>query len=152
MGNTLNLMIELTLWHTGFWLLLVGSGCPNLGQGPKWSYAFYVFSPVTEEQKIAFALFGFRRKIDPATAGANSRPPRREKIGGETRPSSARIFVPRLRRSMPAEKMPIFAHVDVKKSFLHTLSVTDGKNSFFAHVLGYGRKKIDGPPPPRPRK
>ena len=28
-----------------------------------WFYAFYVFSPVTEEQKIAFAIFGFRRKL-----------------------------------------------------------------------------------------
>ena len=124
----------------------------NVFPKPNWIYALYVFSPVTEEQKIAFAIFGFRRKIDPATAGANSRPPRREKLGGEARPSSARIFVPRLRTSTPAHEMPVFAHVNVKNSFLHTLSVTDGKNSFFAHVLGYGRKKIDGPPPPRPRK
>ena len=39
-----------------------------------WSYAFYVFSPVTEEQKIAFAIFGFRRKIDPARADATLSP------------------------------------------------------------------------------
>merc|ERR1711989_53523 len=32
-----------------------------------------------------------------------------------------------------------------KTPFLHTLSVTDGKISFFAHGLGYGRKAIDGP-------
>ena len=96
-----------------------------------WIYALDVFSPVTEEQKIAFAIFGFRGKIDPATAGANSRPPRREKLGGETRPSSARIFVPRLRTSTPAHEMPIFTHVIKEKSFLHTLSVTDGKKFVF---------------------
>ena len=116
-----------------------------------WIYALYVFSPVTEEQKIALTIFGIRRNIDPATAGANSRPPRREKLGGEARPSSARIFVPRVRTSTPAREMPIFAHVNEENSFLHTLSVADGKNSFFAHVLGYGRKKFYGPQPPRPR-
>ena len=107
---------------------------------------------VTDGKKFAFAVFGFRNKVDLTGPARIADHRDAKKNRGEARPSSARIFVPRVRTSTPAREMPIFAHVNEESSFLHTLSVTDGKNSFFAHVLGYGRKKIDGLPPPRPRK
>ena len=86
-------------------------------------YALYVFSPGTDGKKFELPFPGLFGQIDSAMAGAESRPPRREKNGGKAWLAKARFF------SRPSS--------DPEVSFLQTLSV---KNDF-AYVVGYGRGK-----------
>ena len=55
----------------------------------KWGYALYVFSPGTDGKNFELAPPGICGEIDSAMAGAESRPPEREKNRGEARPSKA---------------------------------------------------------------
>ena len=97
--------------------------------------------PVSRSQ-----IFGSRNKIDLSGPARIAEHRDANKNGGEARPSSARIFVPRLRTSTPAHEMPAFAHVDVKNPFLHTLSVTDGKNFVFCTRSRLRTEKNSRPP------
>ena len=117
-----------------------------------WINALCVFSPVTDRKKCAFAVFGFRNKIDLAGPArtADHRDAKKKKNGGEAQPSSARIFFLDYGRPRRPKKCRFWHTLTRKIRFCIRYRLRTEK-SFFAHVLSYGRKKIDGPQPPRPR-
>ena len=104
---------------------------------PTWGYAFYVFSPGTDGKNFELAPPGLSGEIDWAMAGAEIRAPEREKTRRNA-PVEGAIFFP----SVVGTGKLVFEKPIGQGPFLHTLSVTErGKNSFLAHVLGYGRGK-----------
>ena len=118
---------------------------PKSGANTIWIYALYVFSPVTDGKKFAFAAFGFRNKIDLA-GPARIADHRDAKKTAAKRNRRAREFFPRLRTSTSAQEMPILAHVNAENSFLHTSSVTDGKNFDFCTRSRLRTEKNSRPP------
>ena len=89
-----------------------------------WGCALYVFSPGTDGKNFELAPPGLCGEIDSAMAGAESRPPEREKHRGEARPPKARIFSP----SVVGSGRVVFCKPYRSKSV-------------FAYVIGYGREK-----------
>ena len=115
----------------------------------RWGHALYVFSPGTDGKNFELAPPGLCGEIDSAMAGAESRPPEREKNRGEARPSKARFFS----RPSSAPVNSFFANPIGQSPFLHTLSVTDGEKVRFWHTFSVtDGEKIHATPPPRPRK
>ena len=113
---------------------------------PGAKFGFCTHYRLRTEKKFAFAVFGFRNKIDLTGPARITDHRDAKKNRGEARPSSARIFVPRVRTSTPAREMPVFAHVNEENSSLHTLSVTDGKKFVFCTRSRLRTEKKSRPP------